>query len=127
MVKCFKTLKLLFNYRSLDVKIVTRSLGGGSIGPPSTFDTIHPIDMKLGTYNKLHLYFQLSKIASCLVGFHANNSKINDITGGRRLGFLNFQILFKFLFLYFKMTRKEYLAVEIPKIVRIYCEVVSIQ
>ena len=47
--------------------------GGGSIGHPSTFDTIHPIDMKLGTYNKLHLYFQLSGTKWCLIGFHGNN------------------------------------------------------
>ena len=54
---------LLFNPRSLEENIVTRSLGGGGGGnriPPSTFDTIHPIDMKLGTYNKLHLCFQSS-------------------------------------------------------------------
>ena len=32
--------------------------GGGSIGPlPSTFDTIHPIDLIFGTYNELSLYF----------------------------------------------------------------------
>ena len=32
----------------------------GSIVPiPSTFDTIHPIDMVFGTHNKLPLYFQL--------------------------------------------------------------------
>ena len=36
--------------------------GGGGVSRtprPSTFDTIHPIDMKFSTYNKLHLYFQL--------------------------------------------------------------------
>ena len=42
------------------------------------------------------------------------------------LDFLNFQILFKFEFLYFKTTRKQHLAIEIHKIVRIHCEVVSI-
>ena len=48
-------------------KIVTLERWGGgggrevSIGPPSTFETIHPISMKFGTYNKLHLYFQLSE------------------------------------------------------------------
>ena len=72
------------NPRSLEEKIVTRSLegGGGSIGPlpPSTFDTFHPIDLKFGTYNKLHLYFQLSKTTWCLIGFHGNNSQINDVT-----------------------------------------------
>ena len=33
--------------------------GGGSIRPPSTFDTIHPIDMIYDIY-KLSLYFQLT-------------------------------------------------------------------
>ena len=63
------------NPRSLLEKIVTRSLkGGGSIGPPpSTFDTIHPIDLKFGTYNKLHLHFQLGETTCCLIGFHGNN------------------------------------------------------
>ena len=60
------------------------------------YNTIHPIDLKFGTYNKLHLYFQLSKPTWCLIGFHGNNSQINDVTGGRDLGFSNFQILFKF-------------------------------
>ena len=84
-----------FNPRSLLEKIVTRSLeygGGGSIGPPppSTFDKIHPIDLKFGTYNKLHLYFQLSETTWCLIGFHGNNSQVNDVTVGRHLGFSNF-------------------------------------
>ena len=50
---------ITFNPRSLLEKIATRSLER-SIGPPPppfTFDTIHPIDLKFGTYNKLHLYF----------------------------------------------------------------------
>ena len=68
--------------------------------------------MKLGTYNKLHLYFQLSETTWYLIGFHGNNSKINDVTCGHHLGFLNVQVLFKFLILYFKMTRKQHLAVE---------------
>ena len=107
-----------FKPRSLEEKIVTRSLegvGGRGVRLTSTFDTIHPIDMKLGTYNKLHLYFQLSETTWCLIGFHGNSSQINDVTGGRHLGFLNFQILFKFSLLYFKMTRKQDLAVEIQK------------
>ena len=90
------------------------------------FDTIHPIDMKIGTYNKLHLYFQLSETKRYLIGFHGNNSQINDVTGGRHLGFLNFQILFKFSLLYLKLTGKQHLAVEIHEIARIHCEVVSI-
>ena len=121
---------LLINPRSLEENIVTRSLEGGEVNRtppfPLSTDTIHPIDMKLGTYNKLHLYFQLSGTTWCVIGFHGNNSQINGVTGGRLLGFLNFQILFKFLLLYFKIKRKEHLAVEIHKIVRIHCEVVSI-
>ena len=113
-----------FNPRSLEEKIVTRSLEGGGGGvnrtfPPSTFDTIHPIDLKFGTYNKLHLYCQV-------IGFHGNNSQINDVTGGRHLGFSNFQILFKFSLLYLRLTGKQYLAVEIHEIGRIHCEVVRI-
>ena len=83
--------------------------------PPSAFDPINLNDMELGTYNKLYLYFQLSKTMWCLIGFHGNSNQINDVTGGRHLGFLNFQILFKFQLLYFKMTRKPLLAVEIHK------------
>ena len=69
-----------FNPRSLLEKIVTRSLeGGGGVNrtPRSTFDTIHPIDLKFGTYSKLHLYLQLSETTWCLIGFHGNNSQIN--------------------------------------------------
>ena len=110
----------------IEEKIVTLSLEGGcqSDSPPSTFDTIHPIDMKLGTYNKLHLFFQLSGTTWCVIGFYGNNSQINDVTGGHHQGFLNFQILFKFSLLYFQMTRKQHLAVKIHKIVRIHYEVV---
>ena len=97
-----------------------------STGLPSTFDTIHPIDLKFGTYNNLHLYFQLSEITWCLFGFHGNNSQINDVTGGRHFGFLNFQILFKFSLFYFKLTGKQHLADEIHEIGRTHCEVVSI-
>ena len=83
----------LLNPRSLEEKIVTRTLegwGGGSNGPPFIFDTIHPIDMEFSTYNMLHLHFQLSETTLCLIGFHGNSSQINDVTGGRHLGFLNF-------------------------------------
>ena len=64
--------------------------GGGGGGSqldlfPSTFDTIYPIDLKFGTHNKLHLYFQLSETKWCLIGLHGNNSQINDVTGGRHL------------------------------------------
>ena len=80
----------IFNPRSLEEKIVTRSLewgGGGVIGPssPSTFDIIHPIDLKFGACNKLHLYFQLCETRWCLIGFHGNNSQINNVTGDRHL------------------------------------------
>ena len=92
---------------------------------PTTFDTIHLIDLKLGTYNKLNFYFQLSETTWCLIVFHGNNSQINDITGGRHLRFLNFQILFKFSLLYLRLTGKQHLAVEIQEIGRIHCEVVS--
>ena len=117
--------------RSLLEKIVTRSLGivgggGGSIGPPSTFDTTHPIDLKFGTYSKLRFYFQLSKTTRCLTGFHGNNSQMNNVTGGRLLGFSNFPILFKFSLLYLRLTRKQHLAFEIHEIGQIHCEVVSI-
>ena len=94
---------------SLLEKIATRSLEGGggqSDPPPSTFDTIHPIALKSGTYSKLHLYFQLGETTWCLIGFHGNNSQINDVTGGRHLGFSNFQILFKFSLLYLILTGK---------------------
>ena len=46
----------IVNLRSLEEKIVTRSL-----------DKIHPIDLKFGTYNKLHLYFQLSDTIGVLL------------------------------------------------------------
>ena len=91
----------LINSRSFEEKIVTRTLEGEINRTPllSTFDKIHRIDMKLSTYNKFHLYFQLSKTTWCLVGFHGNDSQINDVTSGRHLGFLKFLILFKFKFL----------------------------
>ena len=79
----------LLNPRSLEENIVTRSLEGCQSDPPSTFDTIHPIDMKFGTHNNLHLYFQLSETTWCLIGFHVNNSQLNDVIGGRHLGFLS--------------------------------------
>ena len=118
------------NPRSLLAKIVTRSLEGGegqSDPPPSsTFDTIHSIELKFGTYSKLHLYFQLSEITWCLIGFHGNISQINDVTGGRHLGFSNFQILFKFSLLYLRLTGEQHLAVEIYEIGLIHCEIVII-
>ena len=88
--------------------------------------TIHPIDLKFGTYGKIYLYFQLNETTWCLNGFHGNNSQINDVTGGRHLGFSNFQILFKFSLFDLRLTGKQHLAVEIHEIGRIHCEVVSI-
>ena len=70
--------------------LITWSLEGGvSRTSPSSFDTIHSIDLKFGKYNKLHLYFQLSGTTLCLISLNGNNSQINDVTGGRHLGFLN--------------------------------------
>ena len=77
-------------------------MGGGRVNrthPPSTFDKIHRIDMKFGTYNKLHyLFFPVSETTWCLIGSHGNDSQINDVTGGRHVGILNFQILFNLNF-----------------------------
>ena len=67
--------------------------GRGSIGPPSTFDTIHQVYVKFGTYNKLPLFFQLSVVTWCSIDF--DGTRVNDVTSGRHLGFLRFQILFK--------------------------------
>ena len=118
------------NPRSLLEKIVTRSLEEGGVNrtspPPSTFDAIQPIALKFGTYCKLHLYFQLSETTWCLIGFHGNNSQINDVTVGRHLRFSNFQILLKFSLFYLRLTGKQHLAVEIHEIGRIHCEVVSV-
>ena len=88
-------------------------MGVNRTPPPITLDTIHPIDLKFGTNNKLPFYFQLNESRWCLTGFHGNNNQINDVTGGRLLGFLNFQILFKFSLLYLRLTEKQHLAVEI--------------
>ena len=72
-------------------KIVTGTLED----PPSTFDTIQPIGIKFATYNELPLYFYLSVVTWVPIGFHGNSSYINDVTSGRYLGFVSFQILFK--------------------------------
>ena len=86
-------LRSMFNPRSLEEKIVTRSLGGGgggggeSIGLPFYFRHDLSDVMKFGAYNKLHFYFQLRETMRCLISFHGNNSQINDVTGGLHLGF----------------------------------------
>ena len=70
--------------------------GGGGINrtpPPSTFDTIHPIDLIFVTYNELSIYFQLLEITWCLIGFHSNHNHINDATSCRHVGFPKFQII----------------------------------
>ena len=56
--------KVRIYHRSLEQKIVTRTLegGGGQSDPLSTFGTIHPIDMKFGTHNELSQYFQLTSV-----------------------------------------------------------------
>ena len=82
--------------------------------------------MEFGTYNKLHLYLQLSVTTCYLIGFHGNDSQVNDVKGDCHLEFLNFQISLKFEFLYFKTTKNQQLVIEIDKIVRIHCKVVSI-
>ena len=71
--------------RSLKEKKATRTLEGKGVNrtpSPSTFDITHPIDMIFGTYNKMPLYFQLSKTTSSLIGFHGNQSYINDVILG---------------------------------------------
>ena len=50
--------------------------GGQSDSLPSTFDTIHSIDLIFGTYNALSLHFQLIETEWCLIGFHGNHSHI---------------------------------------------------
>ena len=78
-----------FNHKNLEQKKVTQTLVGGvSIIPlPTTFDTIHLIDIKFCTNNELPLYFELSVTLWCLNGFHGNHSYINDITSGCHPGF----------------------------------------
>ena len=46
------------------------------MGPPSIFESIQPIDMKLGMCNTCPVYFQLSIITWYLIGFHGNHSNI---------------------------------------------------
>ena len=48
--------------------------GRGSIGPPSIFKSIQPIDMKLGMWTKCPVYFQLSVVMWHLIDFHVNGS-----------------------------------------------------
>ena len=87
-----KKVLVVFSPRSLEEEIVTRTDwwgGGGQSDPPSTFDTIHPIGMKFGTYNKLHLQFQFSETTWCLIGFHSNDSQIKT---SQEIAILDFYI-----------------------------------
>ena len=67
-------------------------MGVGSVGPPSTFDTIHPIEMIIVICNKLPSFFELSKTTWHLIAFHGKQSYINN-RHNRHLGFSSFQIL----------------------------------
>ena len=70
--------------RNKPKKVTRRHKGGGAIVYiPSTFDKIHPIDLIFGTYNELSMYFQLIETTWCLIGFHGNDSHINDVTDKR--------------------------------------------
>ena len=67
----------------------------GSIGPlPSTFDTIHPIDLIFAHIMSVLCTFKKMETMSCLMGFHGSHNYINDVTGGRHLGFLIFHNFF---------------------------------
>ena len=79
-------LLLCFTLDPLNKKKLHEHLSGGgegSSGPlPSTFDTIHPIDMIFGTNNELRSHFQLNVTTRCLTGFHGNHGYINGVTNG---------------------------------------------
>ena len=76
--------------------------GGGEEGvnrtAPTTLDTIHPIDLKSGTYNNLHLYFQLRGTTWYLIGFHGNNRKKMTSQAAAILDFQIFRFFSKFYF-----------------------------
>ena len=56
----------------------------------STFDTIHPIEMIFGAYNKLPLYVQLNLTRCYITRFHGNNSNIKNVASGRHFKFSDF-------------------------------------
>ena len=62
--------------------------------------------MKFGTYNKLHLYFQLSETTWCLIGFHGNNSKKMTPQAAAILDLKLLDFVQIFTFLYLKLTGK---------------------
>ena len=64
----------LLTLEGMKKKSYTKASGRGSIGPPSIFKSIQPIDMKLGMCNKCPVYFQLSVVTWHLIGFHGNGS-----------------------------------------------------
>ena len=112
-----------FNSRRHKLKKVTRrhkGRGGGSIGSlPSTFDTIHLINLIFGTYKELFLYFQISVNTWCIAGFYENHIYINEITWDRHLGFSHFQIFFQIrIERKKKRARKQHLTTGIYKILR---------
>ena len=77
---CFDRTRLfqiysIINPRRHKPKNVTRRQKDGRVGwsirpLPSTFNTIHSIDLIFGKYNELSLYFHLIETLWCLVGFH---------------------------------------------------------
>ena len=68
---------------------------GGSIGPPSIFQTIQPIDMKLGV---CIISVQLNIVTWQLIVFHGNHSNMMPslVAANRHLGFSNFQFFFSY-------------------------------
>ena len=68
---------MFFNTRKHEKKSYTihqGMRGEGSIGPPSGFQSIQPIDMKFGMCNKSPVYFQISIVMWHLIGFHGNRN-----------------------------------------------------
>ena len=104
-----------------------KRMGGGSIGPlPSTFDTIHPIDLIFGTYNQRSLHFQLIETTRCLIGSHGNQNHRNDVTSGRHLGFSKFPFFFIFE-INTENSEKTTFSDWYLQNCKIHCKVVSIQ
>ena len=92
-VLCFTSIYTTLTLESISLKKLHEGIRrGGSIGPlPSTFDTIHPIDLIFGTCNEF-FYFQLIDFTWCrLIGFHGNHSHINDVTVAAILDFQIFR------------------------------------